>query len=299
MGYTITRNNNIFTITKTGVNDIYVTVYTQTFCGSNQWDILIPEQHTSNTLVITLPNKDDLYRIVVIDKQGMTEKYDVAIYSEFLKSFVEDVNYVLCGCPCEECNDCNKKEKDYLSALIKLLSYNIINGGIYNQYLTATNNCVKCNVLDTNQCLLLHETMLGNGDNTLLMKQIIAYYYLVFYYTDLLLNNNSSIVTERYNFNNIIQCIKKLGIDYNCIKDNIFVETNPDCTGYTLDFTGVSEKTVISLEYTPCNDTAPILIRGDAYDDFTQQRIDFCITTGTQIIYENGTLLINNIENCI
>jgi hypothetical protein len=221
MAYTITRNNNVFTINTNGGNALYITVYTQTFCGSNQWEVLIPEQFTNDTINITLPNKDDLYKIVITDKQGMTENHDVAIYSEFLKSFVEDVHHVLCGCPCEECDDCNKKEKDYLSALIKLLSYNVINGGIYNQYLTATNHCVKCNVLDTNQCLLLHETMLGNSDNTLLMKQIIAYYYLVFYYTDLLLNNNSPIVTQKYNYNNIIQCIRKLGLNELCIKDNI------------------------------------------------------------------------------
>jgi|688.fasta_scaffold00217_17 hypothetical protein len=224
MNYTILRENNLFTITNTGVDLIYITVYVQTFCGSNQWDILIPEQSTDDVLQITLPNKDNLYKIVISDKKNSTETIYVSIYSEFLKSFVDSVNNILCGCPCEECDDCDKKEKDYLSAITKLLSYNIINNGIYNQYLTATNDCIKCNILDSNQCVLMKETILGNADNTLLMKQLIAYYYLVFYYTDLSLNNGSNIVTEKYNFNNIVKCIKKLGLDIDCIKDAIHIE---------------------------------------------------------------------------
>jgi len=224
MGYTITRNNNTFTITKTGTNAIYVTVYTQTYCGSNQWEVLIPEQFTNGTLNITLPNKDDLYKIVITDKAALFDTINVSIYTAFLKSFVEDVEYILCGCACSECDDCDKKEKDYLSAIMKLLSYNIINGAVYNQYLTATNDCIKCNILDSNQCILLHETVMGSSDNTLLMKQLVAYYYLVFYYTDLKLNGNLSVVTERYNYNKIIQCIKKLGINETCIKSAIYTE---------------------------------------------------------------------------
>jgi hypothetical protein len=219
MGYTIVRENNVFTIANTGTNALYVTVYIQTFCGSNQWEVLIPEQFTNYTLQVTLPNTDNLYKIVITDKEDLYETIN-----EFLKSFVISVHTILCGCPCEECDDCDKKEKDYLSAITKLLSYNIINGGIYNKYLTATNDCIKCSVLDSNQCILLKETILGNANNTLLMKQLIAYYYLVFYYTDLSLNNSSTIVTERYNFNNIIQCIRKLGITEMCIKDAIYTQ---------------------------------------------------------------------------
>jgi hypothetical protein len=221
MGYTITRNNNIFTITKTGNNAIYVTIYTQTSCDSNQWSVLIPEQFTNDSLIITLPNKDGLYRIFITDNQGFNETLNIPIYTSILKSYIEDVKYVLCGCPCENCKDCDKQEKDYLSVLIKMFAYNIINEGLYNQYLTATNDCIKCNILDANQCILLNESILGDSSNTELMKQIIAYYYLVFYFTDLKLNNNSQTITNTYQYNEILKCIKKLGININCITNNI------------------------------------------------------------------------------
>lgn len=220
MGYTITRNDNIITITKTGINTIYVTVYIQTYCDSNVWEVIIPRQSTDDTLSITLPNRDDLYRLYIEDDRTVYTKNYVYRYTNFLESLIEDIKYTLCGCAC---SDCGKNEKDYLSTILKLLSYNIINGSIYNEFLTSTNDCVKCNVLDTNQCLLLNETVLGASDNTLLMKQLIAYYYLVFYYVDLRLNDNSHIITQRYDYDNIIQCIKKLGIDELCIKDNILI----------------------------------------------------------------------------
>jgi hypothetical protein len=226
MGYTIIRNDNTFTITKTGVNDIYVTVFTQTFCGSNQWEVIIPEQSTDNELTITLPNQDNLYKIFITDKQSVNDYINVSIYKQFLQSFVESVNDLLCGCPCEECNDCDKKDKDYSSTLLKLLAYNTINEAVYNEYLTATNHCIKCSILDANQCILTHETITGNSDNTLLMKQLIAYYYLVFYYTDLKLNNNSSNVTTLYNYNNIIKCVRRLGVDEMCIKNTIITEVH-------------------------------------------------------------------------
>ena len=220
MAYSIERINNSFKITTNSL--LYATVYTQTFCDSNQWDILIPEQSSSTEINIILPQKDDLYKIIITDKLLITDEVLVSIYTSFLKSFIEDVEYVLCGCPCSDCEDCNKVEKDYLSPILKLLSYNIINDGIYNNYLTVSNGCVKCSILDVNQCVRTHEMVIGNADNTLLMKQLIAYYYLAYYYTDLVLNTNSETVTQIYNYNNIIKCIKKLGINENCIKDTVY-----------------------------------------------------------------------------
>jgi hypothetical protein len=220
MAYSIERIDNNFKITTNSL--LYATVYTQTFCNSNQWEILIPEQSSITEINITLPKKDDLYKIIITDKLLITEEVLISIYTSFLKSFVEDVEHILCGCPCADYDDYNKTEKDYLSAILKLLSYSIINGAIYNKYLTATNGCVKCSILDANQCVLTHEMVIGNADNTLLMKQLIAYYYLVYYYTDLVLNNNSITVTGIYNYNNIIKCIKKLGINEDCIKDAVY-----------------------------------------------------------------------------
>lgn len=224
MGYILTRDGNSFTVLKTGEGDLYVTVYAQSNCQLDEYEVVIAEQEVLVSTSITLPNKDSLYRIQFTDSDGLDESTYVSVYKEFLKSLIEDIKYVLCGCACESCPDCGKKEKDYLSALVKMFSYNIINGSMYNQFFTATGECVKCNILDVNQCLLRNETILGNSDNTELMKQVIAYYYLVYYYTDLRLNQNSSNVTTLYDYKNIIKCIKKLGIDESCINGSIVIE---------------------------------------------------------------------------
>lgn len=229
MEYTVTRNNNIFTIINTSANTLYVTVYVETYCGSEEWQEIIPEQTINTTLSITIPNRDNLYKLFITDKISLNDELKVPIYGKLLISFIEDVKYVLCGCPCENCEDCNKNKKDYLFSLVKMFAYNSINESLYNEYLTSTNDCIRCNILDINQCILLNETILGNSDNTLLMKQIIAYYYLVFYFVDLKINNNSETVTELYQYNEIVKCIKKLGIDINCIKENINNYIKEEC----------------------------------------------------------------------
>ena len=221
MAYTITRNNNVFTINTNGGNALYITVYIETFCNSFEWDVLIPEQFTNDILTIDLPNKDNLYKIVITDKEHLYNEHKIPIYTNFLKSYIEDVKYILCGCPCENCEDCNKEEKDYLSVLVKMFAYNSINENLYNTYFNITNLCIKCDILDLNQCMLLNETILGDGDNKELMKKTIAYYYLVFYFTDLKLNNNSQIITDIYQYKEILKCIKKLSINIDCIKNII------------------------------------------------------------------------------
>lgn len=226
MGYLLTRDSNEFTIMRTGPDDLFVTVYVQTHCDLNEFEVVIPEQQVDVQVVITLPEKDGLYKILISDKDTLNEEILVASYKEFLGSLIDGIKYVLCGCKCDDCDDCGKSQKDYLSVLVKMFAYNVINDGIYTQFLMATNNCVKCNILDINQCLLINETILGNADNSLLMKQIIAYYYLVYYYTDLKINNqNTDEVNQLYDYKNIIKCIKKLGIDENCINENIVLES--------------------------------------------------------------------------
>ena len=125
MVYTITRNMNTFTIDNNSLDVLYATVYVQTYCGSNQWEILIPEQSFTSTITLTIPDKDDLYKIFISDKNTLFDEINISIFKEYLKSFVESVKDLLCGCPCQDC-DCNETDKDLSSVLLKLLSYNII-----------------------------------------------------------------------------------------------------------------------------------------------------------------------------
>lgn len=224
MIYSITKNNNTYTITNQDDEYLYVTVYVQESCESDEYEILYEEQSTLDTLTFVLPNKDNLYKFVLSDKKEDEEEVIIYYYDNLLNSLIEDIHYVLCGCKCKTCDDCSE-ETDYLSVITKILSYYMININAYNQNFLTTNSCIKCMLIDTNQCMLANELILGTTDNTLLMKQIIAYYYLVLYYTDLIENDNSESITLKYDYKNIIKCIKKLGIDESCIKD-ILISNN-------------------------------------------------------------------------
>jgi hypothetical protein len=219
MAYSITRNNNTFTLITTSL--VYVNTYIQSNCDTDTWTLIGNEQSTSTTLQISLPPNDGLYKIQVTDKVNLDDEIFVTNYRKLLASVVEGVKYILCGCACADCSDCGKVEKDYLSTLLKLLSYNIVNGAIYEKSLLAANTCIKCDILDSNNCMLLRTLVLGNYDNTLLLKKLIAYYYLVYYYTDSVLNTDSTLVKTLYDYDNILGCIKKLGIDTDCIKDAV------------------------------------------------------------------------------
>jgi hypothetical protein len=221
MAYSTNRSGNIFTINNTGLDPLYVTVYKETYCSSDVWVEIFPTQTVTTLLSITLPTNDTTYKIHITDNFSIDDDVLVPVYNALFKAMITDINKVVCGCPCSTCEDCGITEKDYLSTISKILSYNMLIG-LYLQPLLETSNCIKCDIVDTTQCILLNDKITGTSDSKELLKKLIIYYYLVFYYTDLYTSINPSTISTLYDYNNIEKCIKKLNIDINCIKDTIY-----------------------------------------------------------------------------
>ena len=127
MWYSITRNKNIFTITKTGANPVSVSLYKQTSCNGDEFVQVLPLQQTNTTIDIILPLEDAIYKIVISNVVGEdTETISILIphYNNMLLSLIDDIDFTLCGCACKECDECNdESEKDMSMVLLKLISY--------------------------------------------------------------------------------------------------------------------------------------------------------------------------------
>lgn len=227
MSYTISRNGRRLTITKTNIPTLYVDIFSQVSCEEDECINCLGTPITTDIYEIVLPNKDSTYIVTIKDNIFIDDTHTFTVYDTFLKTVIEDIEYVLCGCKCETCDDCDKKEKDYLSAITRILTYMILHNGLYYKYLEKSNHCVKCGILDLNTCQLASEAVLGNSDSTLLMKQIIAYYYLVLYYTDFLFESDNTEKILSYKYMTMLKCIKKLGIDVECIRDSILTPEPP------------------------------------------------------------------------
>lgn len=220
MEYNLTVIDNIYTF----VNEEQSTINLKIEYKANCSDELIIYKDTTpvnTTTTFDLSKKDGIYVITLIH---LEEEVILTIesYYNFFLSMINDIHYILCGCnSCNDCEDCGKEEKDYLSAILKILAYDILKDGIYTRLVTNSDLCIRCNIIDINQCILLNQTVLGEADNTNLMKQIIAYYYLLIFNNDVEISRNIIFPLKDYKYSEIIKCIKKLGIDFNCIKDSL------------------------------------------------------------------------------
>ena len=225
MWYQIEREKNIFKVINIHTDSISITLFFTESCDmDDNYEIcqsevvLLPgEEHT-----FILPDTDGLYKLVVTTEQEQYQYQQTYIpqYNKILSSLIEDMEYILCGCHCIDCEDCDGQEEDVLPVFLKMLSYILINKNKYEKTLTNSAKCIECEILNANLCYILHENIQGNAENKRLMKQIIAYYYLVFYYTDLLNENDERSIQDRYNFKKIYSCIKRLGLSIECIKIN-------------------------------------------------------------------------------
>lgn len=222
MSYSLLHTNNQYTLTNTGSTTITLLLQYKEKC-EDDYVIIIPTEQISIPKTFTL-KKDGIYSIAIIDTTISTVPFTTIVYSfyNFFLSMIDNVEYALCGCnDCKDCDECEREEKDYLSAIIKLLSYNIVKQGKYNDSLNISHSCITCDIIDTNGCVLINEIMLGNDNNKLLMKKMVAYYYLIYYYTDSLESDNSSNAKLVYKYNDIIKCINKLGLDVECLESSI------------------------------------------------------------------------------
>ena len=214
MWFSLTRDNNSFLILSNDGNSIIVKLGYKDSCSN---DIVSLNTYTTNTsIVLNLPINDNLYILEIINNIGDSYIIEIPKYNTLLKSLIEDIELVLCDCGCKHCEDCKEStNKDYTSTLLKLLSFYTLNKQYFQVYLDIVFECTKCNILDTNQCILINEKVYGNADNTRLLKQILSSFYIAFYY------GSTQDYKSLFNYNYTYKCIKNIGIDLSCIENKI------------------------------------------------------------------------------
>lgn len=211
MNYTFKRiDNYLFELENFDVASLTVRVFEKVNCTDV---VLLSEIRFTETYSFSLPQKDGEYTISI---SSLTEEefHTITNYFDFFNSIIEDISIHVCDCGCNNCEDCNDEES-INKILTKLISYNIVNNYRFNNYLLSTIDCIKCDLLDINSCIVSNEIVKGETDVSKLNRYLIEYYYLTYYFTDLKLQNDVS----HYHFNKISKCLKN--INPTCIKNKI------------------------------------------------------------------------------
>lgn len=220
MWYNFKRHENIFTITNTFGGHLSASLSKQDPCNNEFLEVL-PPKDIEDYDYIHLPLEDGIYKIT-LTQDSKEVSFTIPHYENLLCSIIEDIDYTLCGCPCEDCDDCSDKdEKSTLTLMLKMISYYTITNNFYSDLLSKIFECLKCGIVDANQCVLLNEKVYGNAENTLLLKKIISLYYLTFYYREYYAIEDKTYLNEKFKFEKVIKCIEKLGISLNCINKTI------------------------------------------------------------------------------
>lgn len=214
MWFSLTRDNNSFLILSNNGNPITIKLGYKDSCSN---DIISLNTYTTDTsIVLNLPINDNLYILEIINNIGESYKIEIPKYNTLLKSLIEDIELVLCDCGCKHCDDCKESNnKDYISTLLKLISFYTLNKQYFQAYLDIVFECTKCNILDASQCILINEKVYGNADNTRLLKEIISSFYIAFYY------GSTQDYKSLFNYSTTYSCIKNIGIDLSCIENKI------------------------------------------------------------------------------
>lgn len=177
---------------------------------------------------VTLPLVDGDYKILIErTKFGVlldSAEYIFPYYPNLLKSIISEIQYFLCNCSCKECDDCNKNEVSALSTLLKTFSYYTILHKYYSRFYDTVFKCLKCDILDLNNCILLNEKILGNAQNESLLKKVLSSFYLSFYFAEFFNaeDEESEIeINNIFKYSEISKCIKTTNVDIDCITNQI------------------------------------------------------------------------------
>lgn len=236
MWYSIDKKDNVVKVKKeiTTNENIKVKLVRLDNCGSIT---VLSDVNNSLEVTLTLPqdindlNNTSLYNIVRMSNiRSVSGVYQLQIslgnytdiveypnYNILLKSVVEDVENILCKCPCEDCPDCNEDNKTLLDVTFKVILYYSLTGKYYQSKLSKLLSCIGCELKEESMCLIVNSVINGNKQNITLLKKLLAIYYLAFYHTDNITNCQKTSINTVYKYDSIKGCLVNLGIDLNCI----------------------------------------------------------------------------------
>lgn len=210
-------------------------------------------------------------------------------YPQILESLVDDLESVLCGCPCSNCDGC-VDDKKLLNVTTKVLLYYTLSGEYYQSKFGQALNCVSCSLSKEAICILLNEQIRGGSElNKRFLKKILAIFYISFYLMEVGRNctveENGKVKdwTTDFHFDKVKRCLEGLGIDLDCIRKH----TDNSEARYA-DFPFYVGRNVQTIDYRYFN---------DHYSDFEDEEINqimiYDINHGDGELRYNGTRIDN------
>lgn len=313
MFYKIERIKGVFKITNLTRYLMSVRVFKQESCLNNTFVECGVYLDFLDIKEIKILAGDGAYKFIISYTEvenypEITEVEHFFLYFDnLLYSLINDIDVILCNCECISCDDCYNTDKEVSDTLLKLISYFTVTNKYYNGYFEAAYKCLECSILDANQCLLVNEKVIGKTENILLLKKIVALYYLVFYfaeYAQAITDEEKKYVDLKFKFLKIKKCIANLGINIQCIIDNItnmalftvnsafYTNQAPSQVGnYSLNVNNRATTFLTAAMFT----TATIPAYSDPEGDAAQAiRVDNLPATGT-LLYNNIAVTIGQI----
>lgn len=256
MWYSIKKLKNIVTIKKESNEAVNVSLFVETPCESTGFKEIVVNQAVLTEYAFTLPLKDAVYKLTIFNG---TTTVDVIIpfYDSLLTSLIDDIEMAICGCGCEGCNDCGEDDKTLANTLVKTMMYSVFVNPYYRKFFDAAFKCLRCTLEDANLCLVLNETIHGDSDNTILTKRMLAMYYLAFYFAELSTFTDTQETIKKFKFERLKRCIHNLGIDIQCIIDNLGEVNTPPIIGDNTIYIDNKATRVLNLADFTTNTTPP------------------------------------------
>jgi len=310
MWYKIDITDNIITVRNlSSESTVAVTVYVATDSSSTYKKVI-------DTYVVDLeeerklPLIDGIYKIKLdrLTSNTIVESVEdiYPYYGMLIRSIIQEMEYFLCGCDCDTCDDCNKDEKLSLSVILKAFSYYVLMYKFYPKFYDAVFKCLNYSIQEINTCILIDEKVIGNAQKEDLFKKIISSFYLAFYFSEFYGASDTSIIDKKFKYDKLIKCIKINNTDIDCIKNNIdnnmglfsiqfgqYINQPPDVVG---DYsTSAVNRAVVTL--TPAMfTTLTIPAYHDPEGDIAQAiRIDTLATNGAVLTYNNNPVTVGQI----
>jgi hypothetical protein len=199
-------------------SDSTIVIEKLTSCGDDTQREEIYRTTLTNKTEFEYELEDGRYIITVtrgINGSSTIEEETISIEESFLQSLLEDVKLVLLGCGCPTCDDCdNFSHQDMRDLIVKLTSYFLIQNKYYSQAIETVLEKFYCEFQELNRCLLLHESVYGNGENMLLFKKIVAFYYNVLIEGEVLNSDIANLdeIKERFDYEKVKVGLRRLGM---------------------------------------------------------------------------------------
>ncbi len=299
--YSLIKNENVFTLENQGEDSFIFTLYRKT-CGEDEvvMESQILALDDSLALLISV---DGSYWLELQEENPESEETPTIIllneHPRLLASFINDVEDMMCGCPCSDC-DCEQNCESMLLTLAKGASYFSLN----STEMAYVHNCVSgfmsCNIENNTSCLIAQEFMLGTGKPEDLIRNLIIGYYVTFYFHELneaISEEGKAEIKLRYKSAKILKCIYKTGFDVSSILCNppipvVPPEEEPECFAWTWYIGAIiKQDEIISIKYFNCDNVEVIETQTVAQfkEQYETDNILFC-TNGLQPIINIGTL---------